>query len=336
MSTEETIVETVDDDLDTFSADFFGQKKAEPEQASPEVEDEQEQASDAPEEDTHSEDTDTLADDEDDTGEEKPSEADPKPKKNRFQERIDELTGKAREAERREEALRLEFEALKAHLDKDKKTETSKTPTPVVENKGPAPDDKNEDGTDKYPLGEFDPQYIADKVDFRLDQREKEIKERQAQEAEQRELDTQRAALQSNWNEKLGPAKERYPDFDEKGQSLDSTFSDLDPAYGEYLAATMMAMDFGPDVLYYLANNIDEAKKIVDMGPTKATIALGRLEAKFAFADEEKQKARPKVSKAPNPPLTNKGSSVSLPEVPPDTDDLDAFSSTFFKKKGRG
>lgn len=331
MSTDETIVETVEDDLDTFSDNFFGQKKAEPEQASPEVEDDQEQASDAPKEDTHSEDTDTLANDEDETeDEETPSEEAPKPKKNRFQERIDELV-KDREAEKRERL------ALEAKLERLLNEKQNKEPVAAkTEDKGPSADDKNEDGSDKYPLGDFDPQYLADIVSYKFDQKEKAAEAARAIEAEQRELDSQRAAIEANWNEKLGPAKERYPDFDEKGQTLSDTFSGIDQAYGEYLGATLMAMDYGPDVLYYLANNVDEAQKIVAAGPTKATIALGRLEAKFAFADEEKQKARPKVSKAPTPPdHLNKGSAVARIDVAPDTDDLDAFSASFFKKQKR-
>lgn len=330
MSTNENTVDSNTDDLDTFSAEFFGQNKAESEQASPGVKDTDDVESDA-KKDTHSEETDTLANEEDDDAEvdETPSEEAPKPKKNRFQERIDELV-KDREAEKRERlALEAKLELLLNDKKQNKETVVAKT-----EDKGPAADDKNEDGSDKYPLGEFDPQYIADMVSYKFDQKEKATEAARAQEAQQRELDSQRAAIEANWNEKLGPAKERYPDFDEKGQTLNDTFSGIDQAYGEYLGATLMAMDYGPDVLYYLANNVDEAQKIVAAGPTKATIALGRLEAKFAFADEEKQKARPKVSKAPTPPdHLNKGSAVARIDVAPDTDDLDAFSAQFFEKR---
>lgn len=331
MSNEQTPVESVEDDLDTFSAELFGQSKAPKEPASSEEVIEAED-SDA-KEDTHSEiEDDTLADEDDNEGEEA-EEPQPKPKKNRFQERIDELTGKAREAERREADVKARLDAILARLEQNEKTEPSPTQK-VVENTGPQPEDTHEDGTDKYPLGEFDPQYIRDLTRHTLQEERNAMKVQEEQESQNREVETQQAALQSEWNDKLGPAQERYPDFQEKGQQLVDTFDGIDPSYGEYLSATLMNMEFGPDVLYYLANNVDEATKIVNSGAAKATIALGRLEAKFAFADEEKQKARPKVSQAPTPPPhVNKGSSVSHAEVPDDTDDLDAFASKLFTKK---
>lgn len=357
MSTNEnTPVESVTDDLDAFSSEFFGQKEEQQEQASSKEDKVVEQNSDALEEDTHSkaedgddpddeadEDDDTLADEGDDEDDEddgdneevdeKPDseKLESKPKKNRFQERIDELTNARREAERKAAALEERLAKL------EQNTNPEPTPNKVeTEDQGPSPDDKNEDGSDKYPLGEFDASYIRDLTKHTLEQERKAIKVREAQEAEQRNLDQQRAELQTSWENKLGPAKERYPDFQEKGQQLLSTFESIDRGYGEYLEATIMGMDHGPDVLYYLSNNVDEAKAIVSAGAVKATIALGKLEAKFAFAEEEKQKARPKVSKAPTPPPhVNKGSAAAKVEIDDDTDDLDAFANKFFNKKRR-
>lgn len=346
MSTnEDTNVEPINDDLDLFTAQLFGQSEASKNQANDSEEDknEEDRASDAPnEEDTHSgddtpenedEDTEDVEDSEDEASDDVDPEPKPKPKKNRFQERIDELTGKAREAERQKAALEEKIEALLAKLD-DKEPTVEKV-SPKI-NSGPQADDLNEDGTDKYPLGEYDPHYIRDLTRFTLEQERLAVKAREQEEDNQRQIDKQRAELQSSWQEKLGPAQERYPDFQERGEELLDTFAGIDQAYGEYLTATLMSMEYGPDVLYYLANNKDEAQKIVNSGPQKATIALGRLEAKFSFANEEKQKARPKVSKAPEPPShLNKGSAVARPDVSGDTDDLDAFTDMFFKKRRR-
>jgi len=47
MSTNETPVEPQEDDLDAFSADFFGQKDAEPEPASSEADEDVDEESDA-------------------------------------------------------------------------------------------------------------------------------------------------------------------------------------------------------------------------------------------------------------------------------------------------
>ena len=326
---EETSVDQTDLDLDDFSTEFFGQTSADPqEEATPEDDVKTEDESDAP---TNDESVDTL--DEDDTldNEDEGEEETPKPKKNRFQERIDELTTARREAERREQALAEKLSALEEKFNKT--AEPVKTAQAEV-NDGPTPDDKNEDGSDKYPLGEYDPNFIRDHVKHTLETERKAYELEKTKELEQRKVVEAQAELQTSWNSKLAPAQERYPDFMEKSTEFVNAFSDLNPAYSEYLSTTLMSMDYGTDVLYYLANNPDEARKIVDSGAAKATVALGRLEAKFAFADEEKQKARPKVSKAPTPPPINRGSAVSNAEVPDDTDDLDAFANKLFKKRG--
>jgi len=323
MSTENTSVEPqeTEDNLDDFAADFFGQKDAQPEPASSESEDaESTEESDATEETTTQEDeADVL--DEDETDEAKDT---PAPKKNRFQERINELTREKKESQRQTADL----EARLAALEKTQAPKpVEKAPTPVAA--GPSPDARNEDGTDKYPLGEFDPSYVRDLAKFAF----QEEREAQRLEDQQREAQKQQAEFQAAWNEKLVPAQERYPDFQEKGQELFTTFDSIDESYGEYLATTIMSLDYGPEVLYYLANNLDEADQIVKSGPTKATIALGRLEALFVVDKEDKPRV-PRVSKAPPPPPTNKGASAAKSSVAPDTDDLDAFNSLMFPKKG--
>lgn len=334
MSTEQTIVEQTDTDLDTFSAEFFGQNKTE---ADPAKSEEQEESteSDAPKiEDTHEEtdEGETPDSETDDDLEEADEPKADKPKKNRFQERIDELTAGRREAERKAEELERRLQALEAPAVKTPEPEVTKT-----NNEGPSPDAVNEDGTDKYPLGEFDPQYLKDFVAFQFEQREKQALERQQAEAQQKAIEAEQTALREGWNSKLEPAQERYPDFMEKGQQLVDSLSGLDPTYSEFLSATIMSLDNGPDVLYHLASNPAEAQKIVKAGNLRAAIMLGALDARFEVSKEDTQinkTSRPKVSNAPTPPARlNKGSSAALPEVPDDTDDLDAFSSKFFKKR---
>lgn len=327
MSNEDTPVVDTSDDLDAFSSTFFGQKTDTPEPASSEEAEAPDTELDAPEEDTHSED-DTLADEDDLDDDQTPEpEAEVKPKKNRFQERIDELTAGKREAERRLADLEAKF---------NKPPEPAPAPVVAKVEEGPLPDDVTADGTEKYPLGEFDPQYIRDLTRHTLHTEREAMKIQEQAEVQKQTLETERTALQSDWQEKLGPAQERYPDFQEKSADLIGSFGGIEPKYGEYLTTAIMSMDYGTDVLYYLASNPAEARAIVNSGATKATIALGRIESKFAVADAEKVIARPKVSNAPTPPARiNKGSAVSKPTVDGDTDDLEAFSSEFFKKRGR-
>lgn len=264
---------------------------------------------------------DDEAPDEDDDSEEKVDEK-PKKKINRYQERINELTAKAREAERALAALQAA---------QQKQPEAPKAATPVVQDDAPNPDAKNEDGSDKYPLGEFDPAYIRDMARHTIDKEWKARKEQEAQEAAQRQEAEAREALQAQWVEKLAPITEQHEDFIEKTMGLESAFDGLDPAYSDYLVNTIKSLDHGPEVLYYFANNLEEAQKFVRSGPLAATLALGEINAMFKG---NTRKAEPKVSKAPPPPQVNKGSKTRT-TVAADTDDLDAFADMLFRKPKR-
>jgi len=343
MSTENLIADSDDVNLDDFSADFFGQKKVDEvkqeELAKPSEEEvDAEEDTDALTDTQENEDDDTLEseDDKEDTDEDEEEDTPTKPvkKKSRLQERIDELTAGRHEAERRANALEAKLNELISNQNKIQKEEVAKTKsTSVDDGDMPSPDDLNEDGSDKYPLGNYDPNYIKDLTKYAIESEHKAAKERQEQEAVEQAKQNYERDLVNSWLEKLEAAKETYPDIIESNNRLENTFKDIEPNYGKYLAATIMSMDYGTDVLYYLSNNLEEAQKIVQSGATKATMALGRLEDRFASAAQEKQKARPKVSKAPPPPPSNKGSAAAIAEVPDDTTDLEAFSKKFFKKK---
>jgi hypothetical protein len=332
MSTENnTPVEQTETNLDDFATEFFGQKEVAADPAKSDVEEKAE--SDAPIiEDTHTEAPEDADVDNEDNTEDVPGGAD-KPKKNRFQERIDELTADKMAEKRRADELAQRIADLEA-----KQAAPKSTPEPVAKSTdGPSPTDLNEDGTDKYPLGEFDPAYLRDFVTHLHEAKEQESKARAEEAAKQAKVEAEQAELRDNWNAKLTPAQERYPDFMDKGQRLVDSFSDLEPSYAEYLTASLMSMDNGPDVLYHLASNPEEARAIVNSGPIKAVIAMGGLNARFAISSEEveeKKLSRPKVSQAPTPPARlNKGSSAAV-ETPDDTDDLDAFSAKLFRQKG--
>lgn len=318
------------DDLDAFETLFRGKAlEAAPEEAVKE---------EGPEDDALApEDTEEPLDPEEDLAEaDDEPEAEPEPvkKKSRFQERIDDLTSKAKEAERREAEAQRRLDEILSKFENLQKEEPKKAPV-VQDSSEPTPDTMTEDGIPKYPLGEFDPNFIRDLTRYTFQKeaeavKEAEAKSRQAQEAQDRDN-----ALANSWKEKVTVAKEKYPDLVEKAQELSSSLSGLDSQYGDFLAETIMDMDNGTDVLYHLSTNVDEAKRISSMDPVKATLALGRISALYSLNDEEKQTKKLKVSKAPEPPeRINKGTSVTK-DIPDDTDDLDAFEQKFFSKKRR-
>lgn len=306
------------DDLDAFTSLMDGKAKVREEVV--ETEEVVEPLGEDEDTDVEVQETEDEAPDGDDEPEDKPEQ---KPKKvNRFQERINELTAKAREAERA-------LEALKAQTTKQPET-AKQTNQSVVQDDGPSPDAKNEDGSDKYPLGEFDPQYIRDMARHTIDKEWTARKEQEAQETLQRQHQEARDALQAQWAEKLETVTEQHEDFLDKTLELESAFDGLEANYSDYLVQTIKSLDHGPEVLYYFANNLDEAKRFVQMGPLGATLALGEINAMF----KGQTRKETKVSKAPPPPQVNKGSKTRT-AVAGDTDDLDAFSDVFFKRKGR-
>lgn len=267
------------------------------------------------------------------------AEPDEKPKKkNRFQERIDELNGKYREEQRQRLAVEqrlAELERLAAQ-NNEPKTEDTPKETPKAEASGPRANELKEDGTPKYPLGEYDPQYIVDLADFRFEQRMNELETKKQEEEQAKAQEEAVREAQAAWEAKVTPAQERYPDYVEKTQALSERIGDLesrDPAYSAYLADAVTQLDNGPDVLYYLSNNPDEALEIINSGPIKSVARLGAISAQLGQSLNTQKTPAPKVSNAPEPPpVVNKGASAVAPDIRPDTDNLDQFEKILFKK----
>lgn len=332
----EIVTETVDttDDLTAFEAEFFGTavktEEVTPEDVPSETQDEDE--GDAPTEDTPEEPVDEPADEEeeDDGEDEEETELFKVKRKKSAGERIRELTAARREAERREADLRVEMERLRSEAKtEDTKPKAAEVSAPLAED-APNPDSVLEDGTQQYPLGEFDPRYIRDLTRYTIRVENEAAKAELAKAEEAKHMLTAERELISQWSVKLDAAKEAIPDLEEKAAEIEDTFRDIQPDYGKYLASTIMSMEKGPEVLHYLATNIGEAKKIVASGPTAATLALGRIEARFDSKTVSSEK--PRTSKAPTPPPTNRGHGGKF-SVAPDTDDLDAFETQFFNRK---
>jgi hypothetical protein len=335
MSDSNTPVEVViDDDLDAFSESFFGQNAPVETPASVTEDEKDEAASDAlePVASEESDEDTPVEDDADGNAEEEQPEPVKEPKLTPTQKRINEVVGKQRAAERALEAETAARKALEARIAELTSQNDKAAPSGSEPNDGrPDPSAKNEDGSDKYPLGDFDPEYIRDLMQFENESFRAKYEAEAAQRAEQARMEAEVEAIENNWKEKLGPAKERYPDFEEVGQTLIENFEGLNQDYGEYLMRTLQSMEHGPDVLYYLAQNPDVANDIVNSGPQKATLALGRIEARFDSKESEAPK--PRISSAPPVPPQNKGNNAVVVEVPDDTDDLDAFSAKLFKKR---
>jgi hypothetical protein len=319
------------DNLDDFEKTFFNKAPAEPE-ADPEEPEVEETDPEIEDDALATDEDDDSAETEDNDPDEEEEEAPPPPRKGKksAQERINELTAKAREAERREAALLDRLNKLEAR-DEVKPTEAPKPLRETLSPEAPRPDALGEDDEPIYPLGEFDPKYIRDLTRFTIAEENKAAKIAAEQEAQQKEIELAQEALKTSWVEKVNEAEKELPDLREALSDMTEAFAGIDPNYGEFLAASIMSCDYGPQIMYYLSQNIGEAQKIVASGPAAATLAIGRLDARFV-KPPVKEKRNTKPSEAAAPPEARTRGAGSRFTVAPDTDDLEAFERVYFKK----
>lgn len=193
---------------------------------------------------------------------------------------------------------------------------------------------------ENFEFGELDTKYVRALARFEARQEFKAGTKNQQTTEQQRvaerqaaEMVTQRTAL-----EKEGAAK--YADFDEvvtQSRQLDVD----DPAFwpmSRELGSLVMGSEVRADLVYHLASNPDEARKIFGKTPLEQAAYFGRLEAKFSAesgandpnkgkpADGQAQAVR--VPKAPAP-LQNRvrGSGGSNNQVSGATTDFAAFEA---------
>lgn len=347
MNTDDTVesVDIEDVNLDDFEKEFFGKtEEVKAEEVEDKVDDEdidetedQSLATDDDEDEDADEENDDDEDDDSDEEEEVIEEVPaPKAKRNRTQERIEKLVAEARQAERERDALRIELERLRSEPEKkvEQKSEGVKQLLPP---EAPSPDAVDKDGEPLYELGEFDPKFIRDLTKFTIEQETKAAREEAQREAAQAQVAQAQKEIADKWLERVDEVEKEIPELRENLAKMADTFQDIDPNYGEYLASAIMISEVGPQIMNYLSQNITEAQKIVASGPAAATLAIGRLEAKFIKepSTEQVEKRNTKqVSKASPPPeeierARGRGGRFA---VAPDTDDLKAFEREFFKR----
>jgi len=341
MNVDDNTNVDINDDLNAFEDEFFGRTKAEPVEEAPEADEPEDEVEEEADEDVSGE-VETPATDEDDDADEADEEEDEKPEpqqkkgKKNFQERINELTAKAREAERERDAVLDRLAKLEAASKKEEVKEEPAKAAVTFEEGAPQPDDLDEDGNELYPLGEFDPEFIRDLTRYTIQKEAAAAKAEAEERLRQEKIAEAKAELEVAWVAKLDETEKELPDLREKIESLTSTFGNLDANYGEYLATTIMSCESGPAILYYLAQNVGEAQKIVASGPAAATLAIGRLEAQLSgqVTKGAEKRNKTKETNAPPPPPKARGTGVAK-TVAADTDDLDAFESVFFQSPKR-
>jgi hypothetical protein len=135
-------------------------------------------------------------------------------------------------------------------------------------------------------------QYQEALTDWKLDERERLQREKQARDATEQAL----RAEQDGWKAKERAARKAHPDYDDLMDTVEI------PAGPGVLAArqAMLENEDGAELLYYLARHPKELERIAQLSPASAVMAIGRLSASLSPASPENGK--PKITGAPKPP----------------------------------
>jgi hypothetical protein len=253
------------DDLNAFEKDFYQEPTDEVETEEVPTEDEEvDENEDGPL--ATEEDEDAPAETEDEEQAEEKEAPKPKPK-SKLQTRIDELVEKARLADESRVAEKAQRELLERQLAefKTRKPEVNAEADPTLQEQlppeAPQPNALDDKGEPIYELGEFDPKFIRDLTKFTIEQETKAATVKAEQEAKVKEVAAAQEALNKSWNERVEKVVEELPDYREKIAEMGKAFEGIDPQYGDYLATTIMQCDNGPEIMYYLSQNIGEAQR---------------------------------------------------------------------------
>jgi len=231
--------------------------------ASPEKVDETVEASETPEVENESDDSDTeVTDEPKDKGK----------KKGGFKRRIDKLNGKL-------SAVEQERDFLRAQVLKNQSPETPKPETTVVAEGKPKADD-----FETHDL------YVEALTDWKLEQK------LSARDAKQRESQV-KTQVQKSIETHMGRVEEfkkSHADFGELMEDVD------DIPISITVQQVILESDNGPELMYELAKNKDEYKRICALPAIAAARELGKFEAKYLKSDSS-EKIEPKTTKAPTP-----------------------------------
>ncbi len=224
--------------------------------------------------------------------------AQPKPKKS-ARERIDELTWRVRESERREQEL----------LDRIARQQ----PAPAQEAQPTSPDSDEPDPED-YEHGINDLGYIKAVARF-------EARQEFRQQAEQ---DRAKQSIRSRITAFETKVADQFPDGDSAGiTTFRAQAGQLHIAVQEIITES----DVGPKVADYLGSNPRELRRISALPPAQQVRQVTLLEAKLTAPVVVQAKT---ATDAPEPPPRPRGTGGQF-KVAPDTDDFAAFEKQYGK-----
>lgn len=198
------------------------------------------------------------------------------PKRNREQERYDELTREKYDARRERDQERFRREAVEAELNElRKKAQT----TPVAPAEFPTLES----------VGYDENKFHVAVAEFTREAAAKEA----ARVLNEDRAKSQKQTLEQTWQQRQAEFAKSKPDY------FDKVANNQHLPISPDMARVLMASEMGVQVAYYLGDHMDQARHIAMLSdPLDQAREIGRIEARL-----EAQKAAPvAVSKAPPPP----------------------------------
>lgn len=221
----------------------------------------------------------------------------------RNQQRINDLTNQAREAEAEAARLRRVLEESGVSVDN-----ASADPLANLEEPDPS----------KYDYGETDLDYIKDLAKY-------DAKMEIAVERTEARLKADTATLEAKWTTNLASSVNKFPDFEEVVVAGAKEGKWKCPPV---VAVGIKESDFGPDIAYKLATNPGEAERIANMSALEQAREIGRMERDIFHANAA-PKPKPvvpvKKSLAPTPVKRRVNGSGGASTTSADTEDFAAF-----------
>jgi hypothetical protein len=204
-----------------------------------------------------------------------------KPKKS-VQKRFGELTRQREEARSTAERLAMENDQLRKQIESGRKPEAT---APSVPQGKPKLDDYDWDVE----------RFTEATIKWNRDQERLQESESKAK--------TERDKVINAFNKRASEFADQHDDYEDMISDLKLNQVMLDAA---------VESEVGPAVLYYLAENPEEADAIRDMSPVRAIKAMARLEDKLDTKPTPKREPPKKTTNAPPPPKTVQGSSARI------------------------
>jgi len=214
--------------------------------------------------------------------EEKPV-LEPEDSKN-VQKRIGKLTKKMRTAEREREVIKAERDSEREKIVELEK-KLAATELKSLEGSKPKKADFEEEDAYNEALMDW-------KVDMKFKSSEK-IAEAKVEKKEEKPPEEFEGA--DELNEALARGREKYDDFEE-------LTSDENLIFPVKLAQVVIELDDPEEIMYYLAQNPEESKRLSSLSSVKAAVEISKLDLEVKPVEEKKEEPKiKKQSKAPEP-----------------------------------